>query len=157
MGSPGSFEPIYFSTHCPIFLLPFIAKMMDMTACVCWSHFLTTRSLLHSQPSPWNILPIFRRHHWQSSCEAPSLLTSFDSRKIKSLLFLLGILGTSCCCSVTKSCPTLFDPMDCSPPGSSVHGILQARILQWVAISFSNAKVKVMTVYSWWGNSGSCR
>ena len=36
-----------------------------------------------------------------------------------------------------KSCPTLYDPEDCSPPGSSVHGILQARILEWVAISFS--------------------
>ena len=38
---------------------------------------------------------------------------------------------------VTQSCPTLWDPMDCSPPGSSVHGIFQARILEWVAISFS--------------------
>ena len=36
-----------------------------------------------------------------------------------------------------QSCPTLFDPMDCSLPGSSVHGIFQARILEWVAISFS--------------------
>ena len=35
---------------------------------------------------------------------------------------------------VTQSCPTLCDSMDCSPPGSSVYGILQARILQWVAI-----------------------
>ena len=45
----------------------------------------------------------------------------------------------SCGCHglVAKLCPTLFDPMDCSPPGSSVHGILQARILQWVSISFS--------------------
>ena len=34
---------------------------------------------------------------------------------------------------VTQSCPTLFDPMDCSLPGSSAHGILQARILEWVA------------------------
>ena len=51
-----------------------------------------------------------------------------------------------CCCLVRKKnvevwvtqlCPTLWDPMDCSPPGSSVHGILQARILEWVAISFS--------------------
>ena len=40
-------------------------------------------------------------------------------------------------CSVTQSCPTLCDPMDCSPPGSSVHGISQARILEWVAISSS--------------------
>ena len=38
---------------------------------------------------------------------------------------------------VAQSCPTLCDPMDCSPPGSSLHGILQARILEWVAISFS--------------------
>ena len=36
-----------------------------------------------------------------------------------------------------KSCPTLCNPVDCSPPGSCVHGILQARILEWVAISFS--------------------
>ena len=38
------------------------------------------------------------------------------------------------CCSVTKSCPTLSDPMDCSPPGSSLHGIFQARVLEWGAI-----------------------
>ena len=38
---------------------------------------------------------------------------------------------------VTQSCLTLCDPMDCSLPGSSVHGILQARVLEWVAISFS--------------------
>ena len=36
---------------------------------------------------------------------------------------------------VSQSCLTLCDPMDCSPPGSSVHGILQARILEWIAIS----------------------
>ena len=38
-----------------------------------------------------------------------------------------------------QSCPTLCDPIDGSPPGSSGHGILQERILEWVAISFSNA------------------
>ena len=38
---------------------------------------------------------------------------------------------------VAQSCLTLYDPMDCSPPGSSVHGIFQARVLEWVAISFS--------------------
>ena len=38
-----------------------------------------------------------------------------------------------------QSCPTLYDPIDGSPPGSSVPGILQARTLEWVAISFSNA------------------
>ena len=38
---------------------------------------------------------------------------------------------------VTQSCVILFDPMDYSPPGSSVHGIFQARILEWVAIPYS--------------------
>ena len=48
-----------------------------------------------------------------------------------------------------QSCPTLCDPIDGSPPGSPVPGILQARILEWVAISFSNAwkwKVKVKSL-----------
>ena len=40
-------------------------------------------------------------------------------------------------CVRAQSCPTLCNPMDCSPPGSSVHGIFQARILEWVAISYS--------------------
>ena len=40
-------------------------------------------------------------------------------------------------CLVTQLCPTLWDPTDCSLPGSSVHGILQARVLEWVAIPFS--------------------
>ena len=39
---------------------------------------------------------------------------------------------------VAQSCPTLSDPMDCSPPGSSIHGIFQARVLEWVAIAFSD-------------------
>ena len=43
---------------------------------------------------------------------------------------------------VTQSCPTLSDPMDCSPPGSSVHGIFQARVLEWVAIAFSGPHLR---------------
>ena len=43
----------------------------------------------------------------------------------------------NCCCFVTKSHLTLCDPMDCSLPGSFLHGISQKRILEWVAISFS--------------------
>ena len=45
---------------------------------------------------------------------------------------------------VTQSCPTLSDPMDCSPPGSSVHGIFQAKVLEWVAIAFSKNSLKYM-------------
>ena len=39
---------------------------------------------------------------------------------------------------VAQSCPTLSDPMDCSLPGSSIHRIFQARVLEWVAIAFSS-------------------
>ena len=46
-----------------------------------------------------------------------------------------------CVCElVTQLCPTLCNPMDCSPPGSSVPGILQARILEWVSIPFSQRR-----------------
>ena len=41
---------------------------------------------------------------------------------------------------VAQSCPTVYDPMDCSPPGSSVHEVLQARTLEWVAISSSRTE-----------------
>ena len=47
-----------------------------------------------------------------------------------------------CCCLVTSACLTLCDPMDHARPGSSVQGILQARIMEWVAIFFSNDKVR---------------
>ena len=66
-------------------------------------------------------------------------------RKYKSFIFILSVYSILhwvssfhvCVCKVSQSCPTLCDPVDCSFPGSSVHGILRARILEWVAISFS--------------------
>ena len=51
--------------------------------------------------------------------------------------FLLHCLKVKSESEVAQSCPTLSDPMDCSPPGSSVHGIFQARVLEWGAIAFS--------------------
>ena len=50
---------------------------------------------------------------------------------------------------VAQSCPTLSDPVDYSPPGSSIHGIFQARVLEWGAIAFSglgleSAKIKLL-------------
>ena len=46
---------------------------------------------------------------------------------------------------VAQSCPTLCDPMDCSLPRSSIHGIFQARVLEWVAISF--CLIKTIQIY----------
>ena len=51
--------------------------------------------------------------------------------------YLLAVCAVLCL--VSQLGPTLCDPMDCSPPDFSVHEIFQARILEWVAISFSNA------------------
>ena len=55
--------------------------------------------------------------------------------------FLLQCMKVKSESEVTQSCPTLSDPMDCSLPGSSVHGIFQARVLEWVAIAFSDVCV----------------
>ena len=59
------------------------------------------------------------------------------SHEIKRHLLLGRKAITNLFVLVTNSCPTLLDPMYCSLPGSSVHGIYQAQILEWVAISFS--------------------
>ena len=53
--------------------------------------------------------------------------------------FLTSHIGFVVVVKSLQSCPTLCDPIDGSPPGSAVPGILQARTLEWVAISFSNA------------------
>ena len=66
-----------------------------------------------------------------------SLLCSWNSHN------LVNRLGA---CSVTQLCLTLCDPMDCSPPGFSVHGILLARISKWVAVSFSRGSSQPRTV-----------
>ena len=49
---------------------------------------------------------------------------------------------------VAQSCPTLSDPMDCSLPGSSIHGIFQARVLEWGAIAFSKIIPKLAELKS---------
>jgi len=56
-----------------------------------------------------------------------------------TVLSILHITAAAAAAKSLQSCPTLCDPIDGSPPGSPVPGILQARTLEWVAISFSNA------------------
>ena len=64
-----------------------------------------------------------------------------------AFLFFMAFVSLACYIAAAaaaakslQSCPTLCDPIDGSPPGSPIPGILQARILEWVAISFSNAR-----------------
>ena len=55
--------------------------------------------------------------------------------------FLLQCMKVKSESEVAQSCPTLSNPMDCSLPGSSVHGIFQARVLEWAAIAFSKTSI----------------
>ena len=74
-------------------------------------------------------------------------------RFYSSLILFLRIIIAAAAAKSLQSCPILCDPRDGSPPGSPVPGILQARILEWVAISFSNAwkwKVKVKSLSRLW-------
>ena len=70
--------------------------------------------------------------------------------------FLLQCMKMKIESEVTQSCPTLSDPMDCSLPGSSIHGIFQARVLEWGAIAFSDRAVipgtfgKTKSVFLWY-------
>ena len=93
-----------------------------------------------------------------------SVLTPFSQQHYFLIEVCMLILQTQGCCTLDRlqnvaaaktpqSCPTLCDPTDGSPPGSPVPGILQARTLEWVAISFSNAgkwKVKVKSLSRAW-------
>ena len=73
-------------------------------------------------------------HHWTAR-EVPTYCT-FEGRGQRSYrLSIFKCKGQMC--MRAQSCPTPCYPLDCIPPGSSVHGILQARTLEWVAISFS--------------------
>ena len=60
--------------------------------------------------------------------------------------FLLQCMKVKSQSEVAQSCPTLSDPMDCSPPGSSVHGIFQARVLEWGAVAFSRDSMQCLSI-----------
>ena len=83
-------------------------------------------------------------------CNSPQVSQNFPILKDGSLVLHIKaceynlsphdlFLALSFGAAAAKSCPTLCDPIDSSPPGSAIPEILQARILEWIAISFSNA------------------
>ena len=75
-------------------------------------------------------------HRWQPT-RLPHPWDSLGKNTGVGCHFLLQCMKVKSQSEVAQSCSTLSDPMDCSPPGSSVHGIFQARVLEWGAISFS--------------------
>ena len=80
------------------------------------------------------------RNSFQPGVQPTKLSCPWDSPGKNSTVgcyFLLQCMKVKSESEVTQSCPTLRNPMDCSLPGSSTHGILQAGVLEWGAISFS--------------------
>ena len=77
-----------------------------------------------------------RPHRWQPT-RLPHLWDSPDKNTGVGCHFLLQCMKVKSESEVTQSCLTLSDPMDCSLLGSSIHGIFQARVLEWGAIAFS--------------------
>ena len=88
-----------------------------------------------------------RPHRWQPT-RLPRPWDSPGKNTGVGCHFVLQCMKVKSEREVAQSCPTLRDPMDCSLPGSSVHGIFQARVLEWVAISFSNACIHAKSLRS---------
>ena len=83
-----------------------------------------------------------RPHRWQPT-RLPRPWDSPGKNTGVGCHFLLQSMKVKGESEVAQSCPTLSDPMDCSLPGSSVHGIFQARVLEWGAIAFSENIIQV--------------
>ena len=81
-----------------------------------------------SKAKTWILLTPNVSHSTPQACFVPWQITDFSG---------ISLWSEVKWSEVAQSCPTLCDPVDCSLPGFSVHGILQARVLEWVAISFS--------------------
>ena len=89
------------------------------------------------RPHRWQ--PTRLRHPWDS----PGKNTGVGCH------FLLQCMKVKSESEVAQACPTLCDPLDCSLPGSSIHGICQARVLEWVAIAFSSIPLGSSDSFYW--------
>ena len=93
---------------------------------------------LVSRPGPLLTPVLFLSAHPSATLPAPLQLAYCVVQFLEKDATLTEHVSTSGLCATSlQSCPTLCGPIDCSPPGSSVLGILQARILEWGAISYS--------------------
>ena len=87
-----------------------------------------------------------RPHRWQPTrlphpCDSPGKNTGVGCH------FLLQCMKVKSESEIAQSCLTLHNPMDCSLPGSSIHGIFQARVLEWGAIAFSVVMIELLNLF----------
>ena len=146
-------------SHIPsvIYMFPFLHSSFSICCpCACPMSFVVT----YEHHNPWCHR---QQDNMQENREYFFLISLCGSKRtfqrhspVRLPLTLSLIIGKCYTASAAKShqsCPTLCDPIDGSPPGSSIPGILQARTVEWVAISFSNAwkwKVKVRSLSRVW-------
>ena len=109
--------------------IPELSFQHFSVVCRCPSLFLWS-----SLKASFLVFPLGPAFHKDTQCFQPSLFNCTHYRDSQPL----GPPAAAAAESL-QSCPTLCDPIDGSPPGSPIPGILQARTLEWVAISFSNA------------------
>ena len=112
-------------------------------------HFTSLEEALlwYQRENKGSFLPFTPNPLWLKSLKDFQVLKNNNSRQQQ-------LSACAAVSSVAQSCPTLCDPRDGSPPGSPVPGIIQARTLEWLAISFSNAgkwkvKVKLLRLSTW--------
>ena len=84
----------------------------------------------------------FSRQEYWSGLPFPSPLLGKNIPKMKFIVIFIIFLFPAAAAKSLQSCLTLCDPIDGSPPGSSVHGIFQARALEWGAVAFSDPKTR---------------
>ena len=114
------------------------AQRVDLTWGAHWPVLLSTLDCFQNDPchKSVRVLALSALTHLLS----PWLFLFYFVQCIDSILVSRRVASAAAAAAKShQSCPTLCDPIDGSPPGSSVPGILQARILEWVAISFSSA------------------
>ena len=99
-----------------------------------WSQEFSSSQIINDHPLTLWLFIILTE---QAYLKFPWTLQKHFTIKVSNPSFLYGCVCVCVCVLVAQSCLTFCNPMDCSSPGSSVHGILQARILQWDATPFS--------------------
>ena len=100
-------------------------------------YYLHNTYLLAAAAKSLQSCPTVRPHRRQPT-RLPHPWDSLGKNTGVGCHFLLQCMKVKSESEVAQSCPALSDPMECSPPGSSVHGIFQARVLEWGAIAFSD-------------------
>ena len=143
-------KAIYSVNANPIKLpMVFFTKLKQIISQFVWKYRKTSNSQSNLEKEEWNwrnqpasLQALLQSHSHQDTmalAQRQTYRSMEQNRKPrgKSMHLQRYLIFDKVKSEVAQSCPTLCNPVDCSPPGSSIHGILQARILEWVAISFS--------------------